>query len=263
MFDLQAQAEPRKMQRARGVARIGFDDGRLTTLSQSGSAKVMLPSVHRAMPEAVFLNTAGGLTGGDRFEFSAHVTGGALLATTQTAERAYASTGAEADVTVSLTVGADATLLWLPQETILFENSALRRRTRIDAAPGARVLALETLVFGRAAMGETLSAFSLNDRRELYAPGPVWVDAVSLDAAALGQAAGLRDARAIATLLYWAPDAADVLNGLPLPDGCAASAWDGKLVIRAAASDLWPLKRALTPLIERLSGGVLPRVWAA
>ncbi|MEM6480107.1 MAG: urease accessory protein UreD, partial [Pseudomonadota bacterium] len=95
MFDLpQARPDvsrgPPVLQRARGHAAIGYRDGKLKQLSQSGSAKVMTPACHGQSPEAVFLNTAGGLTGGDRFTFSASVEDGALFLTTQTAERAYA-----------------------------------------------------------------------------------------------------------------------------------------------------------------------------
>ena len=61
-----------KMQRARGDARVGLVlDGtrmRLTDLRQAGSAKAMLPHVG-ALPEVVFLNTAGGLTGGDEMSY--------------------------------------------------------------------------------------------------------------------------------------------------------------------------------------------------
>ncbi|MEM1374431.1 MAG: urease accessory protein UreD [Pseudomonadota bacterium] len=257
MFDLARE----QMQRARGRARVRFDGGKLTGLAQAGSGKVMLPATYRDLPEAVFLNTAGGLTGGDAFSFEAGVTDGALMATTQTAERAYASTGDAAQVEVDLTVGEGATLYWLPQETILFDASRLHRRTTIHAAPGARVLALEMLVFGRAAMGESLNDFELRDRREIAGPdGPRWVDALHLDADLLGRAAGLAGARAIATLVYAAPDAEDMT--LRLPEGFYASAWDGKLVIRATAADLWPLKTAMSSVLTQITQGALPRVWA-
>ncbi|MCH2077322.1 MAG: urease accessory protein UreD [Rhodobacteraceae bacterium] len=257
MFDLSTDS----MQRARGVARVSFEQGKLRELAQSGSGKVMLPATYRDMPEAVFLNTAGGLTGGDSFSFDASVAGGALMATTQTAERAYASTGAAANVDVALRVGEGATLFWLPQETILFETSHLSRRTRIDAAPGARVLALEIVVLGRAAMGETLSQFTLRDRRELWCNGaPEWVDALHLDQELMGRAAGLGDARAFATMVYRADDAED--RAIGLPEGLYSSAWDGKRVIRGAAADLWPLKKALSHAITQFTDGALPRVWA-
>ncbi|MEO1796306.1 MAG: urease accessory protein UreD [Pseudomonadota bacterium] len=220
----------------------------------------MLPSTHGPVPEAVFLNTAGGVTGGDSFTFEGSVESGALCLTTQTAERAYASTGDAANIAVSLSAGPGARLHWLPQETILFDQSHLRRTTRIDAGEGAEVLALEMIVLGRTAMGESLNRFTLRDRREICAPGPVWIDALALDESLIGQAAGVAEARALATLVFWAPGAEDI--SLDLHGGLHASAWGGKYVIRGHARDLWPLKRALAPVLEKLMGGPLPRVWA-
>src|SRR5580700_4029323 len=60
-----------RLERARGFAQIGVrrDDGgrsRLERLYQSGSAKVRLPRVAADAPlQAILINTAGGLTGGD------------------------------------------------------------------------------------------------------------------------------------------------------------------------------------------------------
>ncbi|MEM9853966.1 MAG: urease accessory protein UreD [Pseudomonadota bacterium] len=224
----------------------------------------MTPACHGQSPEAVFLNTAGGLTGGDRFTFSASVEDGALFLTTQTAERAYACADARAaEVKITLRAGPGATLYWLPQETILFNESALDRRTLIDCAPGATVVALEMLVFGRAAMGETLERFSLRDRRDIMRAGaPAWVDALALDEGLIGHPAGLGSARAIATLAYMGDEAQAVCHRLASEPDVCVSAWEGKCILRAASHDLWPLKKAMARAIKTMTGGTLPRVWA-
>ncbi|MEM7524666.1 MAG: urease accessory protein UreD, partial [Pseudomonadota bacterium] len=87
-------------------------------LRQSGSAKILFPHRSRETLEAVLLNTAGGVTGGDRFAWRATAEAGAALAlSTQAAERAYrAQPGERAEVSTTLTVEAGATLLWAPQE---------------------------------------------------------------------------------------------------------------------------------------------------
>ena len=113
-------------QRTRGAAhlRIGAG-GALERLFQKGSGKIMLPRCQGPVPEAVFLNTAGGLTGGDRLDYRVELAPHTrLTATTQTAERAYASNDGPAHVDVTLQVGEGAHLDWLPQETILFDRSA-------------------------------------------------------------------------------------------------------------------------------------------
>ena len=127
------------LQRSRGSASVGFvcRQGRahLSTLQQSGSAKAMLPRVHGTVPEVVFLNTSGGLTGGDRLSYDLEIPAGTeVAATTQTAERGYASTGAAAHVRVTARVGAGGRLNWLPQETLIYENAHVSRETDRSAA---------------------------------------------------------------------------------------------------------------------------------
>jgi len=278
MFDTALKSAERcdarlSRQRASGAARVGLvsshGQSRLTQLHQSGCAKAFLPRVPRT-PEVVFLNTAGGVTGGDRLDFSVSVGPGAkVTATTQTAERAYASAGGAARAHVALEVGADASLDWLPQETILFENSQLRRTTDAALNGNARLLLCETLVLGRAAMGERLRQAEVFDRRRIWRDGvPIFIDAVSLDSGALlTGAAGLGDAQAVAMIALLAPGAEDAVGPLRqvLADHSdvahGASGWDGKCVVRLRARSAWPLRKALAAALRHLRGGALPSVW--
>jgi urease accessory protein len=269
MFDL-AETDPRH-QRVAGRAAVSFAPGaRLVGLSQSGAAKAMLPRMHGRAPEVVFLNTAGGLTGGDVLDFAVDLDGGTAVATTQTAERAYRSAGGVARMTTRLRLGAGATLHWLPQEVILFDGAALERGLEVDMAEDATLILLETLVLGRAAMGETVRRLHLRDRRVVRRGGrPVLIEGVRLDDADLTRAgaAGLHGARAVASLSLLAVDAEDRLAAIRavLPaDGsvrAAASAWDGRLTVRFAAPEAWPLRRAVARTVAALTRLPLPRVW--
>jgi len=284
---LDATYSSARIQRTRGRARVmlGAAPGGacLQRLHQSGSARVLLPRTHTPRPEVVFLNTAGGLTGGDRLQYALCLAPGAMAtATTQTAERAYASAGGVADLRVTLDVGAGGALDWLPQETILYDRSALARRTEITLAGDARLLMAEMVVLGRAAMGESLTSVLLRDHRRISRDGvPVLVEPLCLTDASLARrdtVAGLRGARAFATLVLIAPGAEDALAGLraALPRAragtggeaggeagveAAASGWDGKCVARFIGSDAAALRRALAHAIRTLRGGPLPRVW--
>lgn len=263
-----------KMQRARGDARVGLVlDGtrmRLTDLRQAGSAKAMLPHVG-ALPEVVFLNTAGGLTGGDEMSYRLDLgAGGRALATTQTAERAYrASDGADpARLTVHHSVGAGAWLDWVPQETILYEASALHRETRIDLADGAGCMMLEAVILGRAAMGETLETLRFSDRREVRRNGrPVLIEPLELDTARLlRKTPAMIPARAFATLAIIGDGAQEAIGparAALTTEGvtAAASAFDGKCIIRMMAADGWPLRRQILALITALRRAPVPRVW--
>ncbi|MEM1430074.1 MAG: urease accessory protein UreD [Pseudomonadota bacterium] len=279
MFD--TAPSPGLHQRAHGSASaaLSLRGGavRLDRLRQQGCAKAFLPRVE-GPPEVVFLNTAGGLTGGDRLRYDIELGPGAhATATTQTAERAYAATpgATPAKLHVDARVAAGATLDWLPQETILFDRASLERHTRLELQGDASLLMCEALVLGRAAMGETVETLNLFDRRMVTRDGrPVLVDAVDLDTASLqrrGRPAGLADARAVATLALvaqGAEDAATALRGIALPEAVRAgvSGWDGKCVVRLMAKDGWPLRVALATLLGHLRAGrgtrgALPRVW--
>ncbi|MFC2968173.1 urease accessory protein UreD [Acidimangrovimonas pyrenivorans] len=271
MFD--APAPSIHLQRTRGRAAVALGaSGRLTGLHQSGSAKLFLPRIHSDVPEAVFLNTAGGLTGGDRLDYAVELAPGArAVATTQTAERAYASSGGAAELNVTLTLGAGAALDWLPQETILFDRSALARRTVADLAGEARLAMAEMVVLGRAAMGEVIGEMYLADWREVRRDGrPVLVEPLRMTSATLAAGpAVLNGARAFATVALVAPGGEDALGPVraclvgALPDGveAAASGWDGKCVVRLLAGDALPLKRAVAAVLDVLRGRPLPRVW--
>ncbi len=135
-------------------------------LREEGSLRLRFPNVAPGGAlEAVIINTAGGMTGGDRFELNIEVGEGArLTVSTAAAEKIYRSLGADTAVNVKLKVGAGATLAWLPQETILFDRMRLRRTIEADLAPDASLIIAEMLVFGRSAMGERVARGHLFDR---------------------------------------------------------------------------------------------------
>lgn len=261
------------LQRSHGdaVVRLALVDGRtrLRTLRQAGSAKAILPQVAGEAPEVMFLNTSGGLTGGDRLNYSLTLGPGArAVGTTQTAERAYFAETGVARVEVAHAVGAGGWLDWLPQETILFQRASLDRRTVIDLAPGAGCLILEAVVLGRAAMGETVTEVAFRDTRLIRREGrPVLLEPLHLtDAALTAGPATLGSARAFASIALIAPQAADLLAAtratLTEPGvESAASAFDGKLTLRMLAADGWPLRRQIARTLAALRPGPLPRVW--
>jgi urease accessory protein len=261
------------MQRSHGAAAVSFDlsagRARLRDLAQAGSAKVLLPH-GGAVPEVVFLNTSGGLTGGDRLSYRVALGAGVrAVATTQTAERAYRAASGMAQVSVVASVGDGGWLDWLPQETILFQASALHRNTRLDLGADAGCLLLESVVLGRAAMGEVVDHLTFRDRREVWRQGrPVIIEPFGLDDATLRAGTAVLDgARAFASLAMVARGASDAVGLVravldePGVQG-AASGWDGRLTLRLCAADGWPLRRQILRVLEVLrQGRPLPRVW--
>ena len=259
-------------QRSQGEAAVALADlrgrVRLTHLRQQGSAKAILPHAGD-LAEVVFLNTSGGLTGGDRLSYA--LTLGPrcrAVATTQTAERAYRSDQGAARVVVRHSVGEGGHLDWLPQETILFDRAALDRQTEIALHGSASCLMLEAVVMGRAAMGERLARVALRDRRAVLRDGrPVHLEPLVLDDAALTAGpAVLGAARAVAAVVLvrqGAEDALGPVRGVLDEDGVAAAASGlaGRLVVRLMAGDGWPLRRQIQRVLAVLRRDPLPRVW--
>jgi urease accessory protein len=270
---VQPDAPTAAPQRARGRARLAVrrEDGRtrLKTLFQEGSAKLRLPRDRSEAIEAVMINTGGGVTGGDRFDWSVEVGDGAVATvTTQACEKVYRAEAGHADITARLTVGAAARLDWLPQETILFDRSALSRRIEADMAADGRLLLVEAVILGRRAMGETVTFADFRDRWRVRRDGRlIFADDLRLTGDIPARTASrplLAGAGAFATLLLVAPDAEATLEPVRAALGSlgGASAFDGKLVARIAAPDGLALRRALLPAIAALRGGLpLPSVW--
>ncbi|WP_338724013.1 urease accessory protein UreD [Devosia sp. XK-2] len=265
------------LQRARGIGRLATkQDGertRLANLFQEGCGKIRLPNTHSTSLEAVLINTAGGITGGDHLQWGAELApGGHMVLTTQACERSYRSTGDFGRVETALRVGAGAHLDWLPQETILFAASKLDRRLEVDLAEGATLTAVEAVLLGRDAMGEDAADALLRDNWRIRREGKlIHAEATQLLATteerrSLSLLAGNR---AFATILHVAatPDRAEAICGriraqLPVGQAIAASANQSRLVIRAMAPTGLALRRMIVPVLLELTGaGSLPRLW--
>ncbi len=159
-----------------GVTRRGH-------LHESGSLRVRFPSPEAEGLSAVFVNTAGGVAGGDRFDIDIAAGEGARLTlTTAAAEKIYRAEGAPAQLNIALKAAAGARLGWLPQETILFDRARVSRRIDIDLAESASLVLCEIVVFGRAAMGERMLQGEFVDRWRLRRGGRlVFAETVRLD----------------------------------------------------------------------------------
>ncbi|MGI3778529.1 MAG: urease accessory protein UreD, partial [Janthinobacterium lividum] len=171
-------------------------------------------------------------------------------------------------VRTTLEAADHATLEWLPQDTILYDRSALDRRLDITLAPTARFLGIESLVFGRAASGEVLRHVALRDTIRLRRDGRLLLhDALRIDgdAATLRHPATAAGTGACATLLLAGLDADTMLAPLRAalaPFEAGASLTDGLLLARILAPDAATLRQATTAALRVLRGGrTLPAVW--
>ncbi|GAB0119250.1 urease accessory protein UreD [Acidisoma sp. 7E03] len=271
-------------QRAYGRLRVAFDrrgtQTVLAVLRQEGCLKARQPRPEPGgIPETVLLNTSGGITGGDDLAAECEARAGThFVATTQAAERYYRASPGSPPATIrsSLRVAKGALLEWLPQETILFDRAAVSRSLTVDLAAGARFLGVESLIFGRQAMGERVETLQLMDRIIIRQAGRLLLhDATRLQgevAMLMGRAGTFADARAMATVVFVTPEAEGFVSPLRealgtglLPDHAleaGVSAWNGLVLARLLARDGAVLRQAVMVALDILRGGAaLPRVW--
>jgi urease accessory protein len=243
---------------------------RRTASREDGSLRVRFPNACADAPEAVLVNTAGGIAGGDQFAVNLALDAGArLLVTTAAAEKVYRSLGSDSlfDVTATLADGAELT--WLPQETILFDRARLARTITISLAPTAKLLLAETVVFGRAAMGETVREGSFADRWRVRRDGRlIFAENFRLDGAVsarLGEAAVAGGRTALGAVLMTpgndvAAEAVRAASGA-FRGEVGVSAWNGLALARLAAHDGAALRHDLVVLLSALGRCALPRIW--
>jgi urease accessory protein len=251
-------------QRSEGRVVLSMGPHGVRRMREEHAAKVRLP---HGSQEAILINTGGGLAGGDRFGFDITAEENArLTVTSQAAERVYRTLGAPAQVEVKLKADRGASLMWLPQETILFDGAALSRSLTTELADDARLLAMESLVLGREAMGETVARAAFSDRWRIRQGGKIiFADDLAFDGEPPSSKATLGQARAFATVVLVSPAAEDLIEKVrnKIGEAGGASAWSGKLVARLVARDAFELRKSLIPALSVLAGdAALPKVWS-
>jgi urease accessory protein len=287
MYDGGCLSEPSLLQRAVGELRVAVKrsgpETVLDELRQAGCLKARFP--RRVVPgwmDIVLLNTGGGVAGGDRLDLSIGVGAGAQATiAAQAAERFYRTRAGDAPskVRTHLTLGAGAALEWLPQETILFDQSVVDRRLEVDLAADARFLGVETIVFGRTAMGERIGQGWLRDLIRIRRDGDLVLhDAIRIDGdvdATLQRAAVAAGAKVVATIVHVAPDTAEKLTVLrstalpptPSPPAhepieAAATVRNGMLIARILGPNSASVRRTVIAALAILrENRPLPRVW--
>lgn len=221
--------------------------------------------------DVVVVNTGGGIVGGDQLRLAAELSAGAKVRfTTAAAEKIYRSLAPSSRIDISLRLEDGAHLDWLPQETILFDRAALSRRIDVRLAPTSTFLAVESVVFGRLAMGEFALSGHFEDswrvrlgERLIYAEETRFSGEMArlLDRPAL--AAG---ARAASLLLFVGDHLDECVVALtrdqhPPEVACGFSQRNNLLIGRYLSSAPASLKDLLARHIATLGGRGPPRAW--
>ena len=263
------------LQRARGLLNISTQKAyqtntRLKNLRQEGSYRASFPRHSKGNIETVIINTAGGVTSGDKFTatITAHESS-QISITTQAAERIYrARDTLVGEIQTSLCLQKNAQLYWLPQETILFDGARLKRRLDVDLHSSAKFLMVEPLVFGREASGEKLLSGMLDDRVSISSNGqPIYIDRIKLKdniTDQLMRPAFANNSRAVVSIVLVKPNAKLLLEPVRalLPQKAGASLLnDTILVVRMLAQDSHEMRTATLPILTLLTHNTVPKNW--
>ncbi len=241
-----------------------------TTIREDGSLRVRFPHAGAGPPEAVLVNTAGGIAGGDRFAVDVMLGAGAqLTVTTAAAEKIYRSLGPDACVDVAASLSEGAELTWLPQETILFDRARLARTITIALAPAAKLLLAEMIVFGRSAMGETVHEGRIIDRWQIRRGGRlIFAESLRFDgrvACRLSEPAVAAGCTALGAVLIVPSDDAAV-SAVRAASGrfrgeVGISEWNDIALARLVAGHVAALRHDLVVLLSAVGRSALPRIW--
>ena len=271
----------RDLQRADGCGRVvlsGSEMGvRIVDVFQRSPVRIMFPRVGCAIEEAVLVNTAGGIAGGDRLEFGVTALASASIAvTSQAAEKVYRALNEPARIATKLQACEAAKLAWLPQETIVFNWGRLSRETEVELSSGAELLALEWLVLGRAAHGEEMVGGHITDSWRVKKDGRlIWADSFRVTDEVFPQVhrkALLSNCKAVATLIYFGPHLDARMEYLrdiaaSLECHCAATSVAGLVIVRFAAKASYDLRLALRNFLQQFSRELkpgpfrVPKIW--
>lgn len=264
LADAAAGAPLRTEGRARLVAERTAGQTIAVEVDEAGPLRLRFP--RHAAPgtlETVLVNTGGGIVGGDRLQFEVEVGQGASVAvTSQASEKVYRSAGPAAEISVRLFAAAGSRLAWLPQEAILFDRARVTRSVEADVAGDASLTICEAVVFGRVAMGETVTNGMLQDRWRIRRDGKLlFADALKLDGPIekiLARTATAGGAIAMATLLQITPDAQTKIDAVRAALDAqeieaGASVFDGMLIVRMLARGGFALRAAVVATLSAVA----------
>lgn len=229
-----------------------------------------------ALCHGYILHPPGGIVGGDRLEIDIRVkSGAAALVTTPGATKFYRSAKARAVQTQHLRIETDASLEWLPQESIFFPGARAHTTTRVDLAAEAAFMGWEIMCLGLPANRQRFETGSFSAGLEINRDKkPLLHERLRVfEGADLDRVTGLRGFAVSATFVTTGvdgdmlgplgeirPPGSQMLSGLTLLDDLLVARYLGNATdaARAYFQALWAWLR---PHILGREACV-PRIWA-
>tara|TARA_Y100000813_G_scaffold192564_1_gene170793 strand:- start:4446 stop:5261 length:816 start_codon:yes stop_codon:yes gene_type:complete len=186
----------------------------LKDLYQENPVKILFPKkLSNEIITAAFVTTSGGIVGGDKLDIIVKTCKKSEVQLyQQAAEKVYKNHKKPSIINISLTSEEGSWLEWLPQETILFENSNYIKKNSLHVNTNGRLMVGEMLFLGRHAMGEINTKGTIREIWEIFFDDRlIWLDNFYIDDMdyIVKHPAGLNGANAFASIVY---TSANVLN---------------------------------------------------
>ena len=259
-----------KLARAQGNMHLTtVGNSRIQKLFQKGASKVFFPRRASGL-DCIMINTAGGLTGGDKFSNVIECYGNSCLTvTTQGCERVYKSNdGSNANVENKIVLKNSSRMHWLPQETIVFDQGRIKRELNVSISSEAEALIVEPIIFGRLAMGETELSGYFDDKIEIRVGGKIaFLDKTRLTgniSKILKRPAVAGGCTATAIIIFkskmvksFLKNFKDYLNNY----SGVSLIHNNFLVARLIAPTGYELRQMLVPIITEITDKNLPKAW--
>jgi urease accessory protein len=197
----------------RYVYDYAHNNGRTTLLEKSHIGPLVVQKAlypeGDAVCHTIIVHPPGGIAGGDRLSINAELGENAkTLFTTPGATRWYRSTGVPASQIVSLRAESGATIEWLPQETIYFDNTHAQNSLDVRLQADASFIGWEIACLGRQRAGEQFANGRVRQAMSIQVDGRmVFVERGNLGAqdALLASPIGFGSDKVFATLVAHSP----------------------------------------------------------
>ncbi|GGY60253.1 urease accessory protein UreD [Pseudoduganella albidiflava] len=188
---------------------LGFtrdsDTTRLTRREHSGPLRVQKPLYpeHPSVCHAIVVHPPGGVVGGDELSVTAHLKQDThALLTSPGAAKWYRANGRVSRQRIDLAVDGGASLEWLPQETIFFNDAHVELDHHVALAADASYIGCEILCLGRRASGESFGQGRVAQRTSVRRGGRLlWWEQGALTPGTLASPLGLQGHTVSAMLL--------------------------------------------------------------
>ena len=262
----------KKLEKSNGNLKVLIKNNDLQKLYQKGSLKALMPNFHENLKQLMLINTAGGITSGDEYDYEVEIDSSNLCISTQAAEKIYSGFGIPASIKIDLDLTNNSNLFWLPKELILFNNCNLKRKFNINLSKDSNLFLCESIVFGRTSMNEKLKSGFFSDLWKIYYDKKLIhteaLNTSSFNGELLKSQSILNSNCAIATIILVGKNFFGIgheLSKIMTKDNYTTteySTWDKKLIIRCISKDSYNLKFAINKILSYFfEDSQIPKIW--